>query len=75
MERCSNDLKARGLISAEWVSGRPVLSCVVLNLEHLAECYQLTGRTHPKELAQTVIERMTARLSARYDRLDPGVAR
>lgn len=58
-----NDLKARGLISAEWVSGRPVLSCVVLNLEHLAECYQLTGRTHPKELAQTVIERMTARLS------------
>ena len=57
------DLEARGLISAEWVSGRPVLSCVVLNLEHLSECYQLTGRTHPKELAQTVIERMTARLS------------
>lgn len=58
-----NDLEARGLISAQWVYGRPVLSHVILNLAHLSECYQLTGRTHPKELAQTVMERMTARLS------------
>lgn len=58
-----NGLETRGLISAQWVDGRPVLSRVVLNLEHISECYQLTGRTHPKELAQTVIERMTARLS------------
>ena len=58
-----NDLETRGLISAQWVYGRPVLSNVILNLEHLSECYQLTGRTHPKELAQTVMERMTARLS------------
>ena len=26
-------LESRGLIGAEWVSGRPVLSCVTLNLE------------------------------------------
>lgn len=58
-----NDLEARGLISAQWVCGRPVLSSVVLNLEHLSECYQLTGRTHPKELAHAVIEQVTARLS------------
>lgn len=58
-----NDLERRGLISAQWVYGRPVLSNVILNLEHLSECYRLTGRTHPKELAQTVMERMTARLS------------
>ena len=58
-----NDLEARGLISAQWVCGRPVLSNVILNLENLSECYRLTGRTHPKELAQRVMERMTTRLS------------
>ena len=58
-----NDLEARGLISAQWIYGRPVLSGVVLNLEHLSECYQLTGRTHPKELAHAVMEQVTARLS------------
>lgn len=58
-----NDLETRGLISAQWVYGRPVLSNVILNLEHLSECYRLTGRTHPKERAQTVMERMTTRLS------------
>lgn len=57
------DLESRGLISAEWVSGRPVLSGVILNLEHLSECYQLTGRTHPGELAHAVIKQVTARLS------------
>ena len=57
------DLEARGLISAQWVCGRPVLSGVVLNLEHLSECYRLTGRTNPKELAHAVTEQMTTRLS------------
>ena len=28
-----NDLETRGLISAQWVYGRPVLSNVILNLE------------------------------------------
>lgn len=58
-----NDLESRGIISAEWVSGRPVLSGVVLNLEHLSECYRLTGRTHPRELAHAVMKQVTARLS------------
>lgn len=58
-----NDLEARGLISAQWVCGRPVLSGVVLNLDHLSECYRLTGRTHPRELAHTVMKQVTTRLS------------
>lgn len=58
-----NDLESRGIISAQWVSGRPVLSGVVLNLEHLLECYRLTGRTHPRELAHAVMKQVTARLS------------
>ena len=57
------DLEARGLVSAQWVRERPVLSRVILNLDHLPECYRLAGRTHPKELADAVAERVGARLS------------
>lgn len=57
------DLEAQSLVSAQWVHGRPVLSSVALNLENLPACYRLAGRTHPKELARVVGERITARLS------------
>lgn len=56
-------LEAQGLVSAQWVSGRPVLSRVVLNLDRLAECYSLTGRTHPKELAEMVKEKVAGKLA------------
>lgn len=56
-------LDAQGLISAQWVSGRPVFSSVALNLEHLFECYRITGRKHPKELAQSVTDLVTSHLS------------
>ena len=56
-------LEAQDLISAQWVSGRPVLSCVVLNLEHLPECYQITGRKHPKEMAQSIATVVATQLS------------
>lgn len=57
------DLEAQGLVSAQWVRGRPVLSGVALNLDNLPACYRLAGRTHPKELARLVGERVTAGLS------------
>ena len=47
-------LEQEGLIQNEWVKNRPVLSCIRLNLDRLMDCYQLTGRTHPKELAMQV---------------------
>ena len=56
-------LVARGLIGAEWVSGRPVLSCVTLNLECLSECYQITGRIHPRELSSVVAQKIESSLS------------
>ena len=31
-------LEVQGVVSAQWVVGRPVLSCVALSLDHLAEC-------------------------------------
>ena len=41
-------LVQEGLVSAEWVKDRPVLSALVLNLEALERCYQAAeiGRAH-----------------------------
>ena len=47
-------LEQEGLIQNEWVKGRPVLSCIRLNLNRVMDCYRLIGRTHPKELAMQV---------------------
>lgn len=56
-------LETQDLISAQWINGRPVFSSVVLNLEHLPECYQITGRKHPKDLAQSIIDLVASQLS------------
>ena len=42
------ELEQEQLISAEWLKGRPVLSAVILNLDQVERCYQMTGRTHPR---------------------------
>ena len=41
-------LEKEGFVTNEWVKGRPVLSCVSLNLDKVKECYSLVGRTHLK---------------------------
>lgn len=55
-------LEQEGLILNEWVKGRPVLSCIRLNLNRVMDCYQLIGRTHPKELAMQVASMVNERL-------------
>ena len=55
-------LEQEGLIQNEWVKGRPVLSCIRLNLNRVMDCYQLIGRTHPKELAIQVASMVNERL-------------
>ena len=59
----ASELERDDLISVEWFKDRPVLSTVVLNLDRVMECYQLTGRIHPKELAAAVKDMVSARLS------------
>lgn len=51
------ELEREQLISAEWLQGRPVLSAVILNLDQVERCYQMTGRTHPRQQAE-IVERM-----------------
>lgn len=54
--RAAEELERDGLICAEWVKDRPVLSAVVLNLETVDRCYQLAGRVHPRKQAELVAE-------------------
>ena len=55
-------LEQEGLIQNEWVKNRPVLSRIRLNLNRVMDCYQLIGRTHPKELAMQVASMVNERL-------------
>ena len=56
-------LEIEGLITTEWVKGRPVLSGLCLNLERVMDCYRLIDREHPKELAIEVASLVKERLS------------
>ena len=47
----AKELAQQNLIAIQWLKGRPVLECVILNIDAVLECYKLVGRTHPKELA------------------------
>ena len=51
------ELEQEQLISAEWLKGRPVLSAVILNLDQVERCYQMTDRTHPRRQAE-IVEQM-----------------
>lgn len=47
----AEELAQQNLIAIQWLKGRPVLECVILNVDAVLECYKLVGRAHPKELA------------------------
>lgn len=50
----AQELEADKLVTLEWVSNIPVISAIILNLDHLDACYLLVGRKHPKEQAAIV---------------------
>lgn len=61
--RAARELEQERLISVEWLKGRPVLSGVILNLDQVERCYQMTGRTHPKRQAEIVVQMVQAALA------------
>lgn len=58
----AKELERQGLVSLEWIKSRPVLTKVVLNLDRVLECYHRINRLHPKEMAEQVVEMVTAKL-------------
>ena len=51
-----------GLISIEWLPSKEVFSRLVLNLETVMDAYTLLGRTHPRDLAMAVVQRVETAL-------------
>lgn len=44
----AEDLERAHLVQLAWVSGRPLISAVILNLHQVMQCYTLVGRVHPR---------------------------
>lgn len=61
--QAAEELERDGLISIEWVKGRPVFSAVILNLDAVSQCYRLIGRLHPREQAELVAKTVQAALT------------
>lgn len=61
MNDAAKALEEHGLIQTEWVNSRPVISSIILNLDKVMDCYELIGRTHPKVLANAVVQMVHAR--------------
>ncbi len=60
--RAAHKLERAQLVSTEWVTAKPVISSVILNLDKLEPCYALAGRTHPRELASRAVALISGRL-------------
>lgn len=58
------ELENQQLVYLEWVKGRPLLSTVVLNLNQVMKCYNLTGRVHPKVRAAHVFSLVSESLES-----------
>lgn len=54
--RAARGLEQEQLISIEWLKGRPVISGIVLHLDQVECCYQITGRIHPRRQAEIVAQ-------------------
>lgn len=61
--RLAIELEQKGLVTLEWVKNRPVISVIALRLDHVMECYQQTGRTHPQVLAGMVSKQISGSLA------------
>lgn len=49
-------LEADGLITIEWIKGRPVIAAVYLNLAKVEDAYKTINRMHPRDLAEFVCQ-------------------
>ena len=62
--QAAQELEKDHLVALEWVTERPVLSAIILNLDRVDACYPLVGRKHPKEQAIVVAQMIEKELSS-----------
>lgn len=58
------ELEKEHLVTLEWLADRPVMSAIVLNLDHVDACYCLIGRKHLKEQVLIVAQMIEKELSS-----------
>ena len=61
--RAARELEEAGLVTLEWVNGRPVLARIVLELSHVEQAYQVACRVHPRQQAQWACQLIRERLA------------
>lgn len=44
----ARELEQQALVRLEWARKQSVLSCIVLDLERVAQCYECADRVHPQ---------------------------
>lgn len=45
----ARELEQQALVRLEWARKQSVLSCIVLDLERVAQCYECADRVHPRK--------------------------
>ena len=50
----ARELEQQALVRLEWARKQSVLSCIVLDLERVAQCYECANRVHPRKKAEEV---------------------
>ena len=50
----ARELERQALVRLEWARKQSVLSCIVLDLERVAQCYECADRVHPRKKAEEV---------------------
>lgn len=56
-------LSQQGMVSLEWLTGRPVLSAIILRLDAIDRCYGIIGQTPPQKLAESVAALVQTRMA------------
>ena len=58
----ARELERQALVRLEWARKQSVLSCIVLDLERVAQCYECADRVHPQKRAEEVERLITQKL-------------
>ena len=57
----ARELEQQALVRLEWARKQSVLSCIVLNLERVAQCYECADRVHPTKKRQKRLQTSSCR--------------
>jgi len=66
----ARELEQQALVRLEWARKQSVLSCIVLDLERVAQCYECADRVHPQKKAEEEKKKQEASSSKSFEIVD-----